>query len=86
MPALILLGAEHGVSRQEALSLEWGDIDFDFQDKGLIKLFRNKNKKERTEYLMPRTKKRYKTGKLILNGCDIGNGSRLSTLILYFAD
>jgi len=57
MPALILLGAEHGASRQEVLSLEWGDIDFDLQGRGLINLFRNKNKKERTEYLMPRTKK-----------------------------
>lgn len=57
MPALILLGAEHGTSRQESLSLKWADIDFDFQGKGLIRLFRNKNKKERTEYLMPRTKK-----------------------------
>jgi len=56
MPALIFLGAEHGTSRQEALSLKWGDIDFDFQGKGLIRLFRNKNKRERTEYLMPRTK------------------------------
>lgn len=56
MPALILLGAEHGTSRQEALSLIWDDIDFDYRKKGLIRLFRNKNKKERTEYLMPRTK------------------------------
>ena len=56
MPALILLGAEHGTSRQEALSLNWDDIDFDYQRKGLIRLYRNKNKRERTEYLMPRTK------------------------------
>ena len=27
MPALILLGAEHGTSRQEALSLDWDDIE-----------------------------------------------------------
>ena len=56
MPALFLLGAEHGTSRQEALSLNWDDIDFDYQRKGLIRLYRNKNKRERTEYLMPRTK------------------------------
>lgn len=63
MPALILLGAEHGTSRQEALNLGWDDIDFDFQDKGLINLFRNKNSRERTEYLMPRTKKALQTWK-----------------------
>jgi site-specific recombinase XerD len=54
MPALILLGAEHGAAKQEALSLIWKDIDF--EGKGLIRLYRTKNKKERTEYIMPRTK------------------------------
>lgn len=56
MPALIYLGAEHGTSKQEVLSLHWDDIDFDFDDDGLIRFFRTKNKNERTEFLMPRTK------------------------------
>ena len=56
MPAMIFLGAEHGAAKQEVLSLEWSDIDFDFKEKGLIKLYRTKNKRERTELLMPRTK------------------------------
>ena len=56
MPSLIYLGAEHGASRQEALSLEWDHINFGYNDVGLIRLFRTKNGKERTEYLMPRTK------------------------------
>lgn len=56
MPALIYLGAEHGASKQEALSLKWLDIKFDFDSQGLITLYRTKNKKKRTEYLMPRTK------------------------------
>ena len=55
LPALIYLGAEHGASRQEALSLEWSDIDFEFEGQGIIRLFRTKTEKERTEYLMPRT-------------------------------
>jgi len=45
MPSLILLGAEHGASRQEALWLKWRDIDFEYEGIGLIRLFRNKNKK-----------------------------------------
>ncbi len=56
MPALIYLGAEHGTSRQEALDLKWADIGFDFKGVGSIRLFRTKNKNERTEYLMLRTK------------------------------
>jgi site-specific recombinase XerD len=56
MPAIILLGAEHGASKQEILCLKWSDIDFEFMEKGLIKLYRTKNKKKRTELLMPRTK------------------------------
>jgi integrase len=55
LPALIYLGAEHGASKQEALNLKWSDIDFDFNGVGIIRLFRTKNKNERTEYLMPRT-------------------------------
>jgi len=57
MPAIIYLGAEHGASRQEALSLAWKDIVFEYKDQGLIRFFRTKNGRERTEYLMPRTKK-----------------------------
>jgi integrase len=53
----IYLGAEHGASKQEALCLQWTDIDFEYLGIGFIRFFRNKNKKERTEYLMPRTKK-----------------------------
>ncbi len=56
LPAIIYLGAEHGASRQEILSLCWSDINFDFNDKGIISFYRTKNKKQRTEYLMPRTK------------------------------
>ena len=57
MPALICLGAEHGASRQEALSLHWHDINFEFGEYGMIRLFRTKNQRMRTEYLMPRSKK-----------------------------
>lgn len=57
MPAIIFLGAEHGTSKQEALSLQWDDIDFDYQGNGLITFFRTKNQVRRTEFLMPRTKK-----------------------------
>ncbi len=56
LPAIIYLGAEHGASKQEILSLQWAHIDFQYADKGFIKLFRTKNSKERLEYLMPRTK------------------------------
>jgi integrase len=56
MPALIYLGAEHGASKQEALSLEWSDIDFEFDGIGIIRFFRTKNSRKRTEYLMPRTR------------------------------
>jgi len=56
MPALIYLGAEHSASKQEALSLEWSDIDFEYGGMGLITFFRTKNKVVRTDYLMPRTK------------------------------
>jgi integrase len=56
IPAIIFLGAEHGASKQEILDLEWAKIDFYFKGIGLINLFRTKNRKERTEFLMPRTK------------------------------
>ena len=58
LPAMIYLGAEHGAAKQEVLSLKWGDINFDFNDGiGLIRFFRTKNTRERTELLMPRTRK-----------------------------
>lgn len=56
MPALIYLGAEHGASKQEVLSLRWSDIDFNFDGVGIIRFFRTKNNKERTEYFMPRSR------------------------------
>lgn len=56
MPALIYLGAEHGASKQEVLSLKWKDINFVYEGIGFIRLFRTKNNRERTEYLMPRTR------------------------------
>lgn len=57
LPAIIYLGAEHGAAKQEILDLKWAKIDFEFKGTGLISLFRTKNRKERTEFLMPRTKK-----------------------------
>jgi integrase len=56
LPTMICLGAEHGASKQEILDLKWSDIDFDFDGRGLIRFFRSKTKRERTEYLMPQTK------------------------------
>ncbi len=53
---LAYLGVEHGTSRQEALDLRWGDINFNFSETGLITLYRKKNKVKRTEFLMPRTR------------------------------
>jgi len=50
-----LSGAEHGASKQEILDLKWDDIDFDFEG-GPHPFFRTKTGRERTEYLMPRTK------------------------------
>jgi len=56
MPAIIYLGAEHGACKQEILDLRWHHINFDFAERGIIRLFRTKNKRERVEFLMPRTK------------------------------
>jgi len=56
MPAAIYLGAEHGASKQEILSLRWSDISFDFEGQGLIRFYRTKNRNERVEFLMPRSK------------------------------
>jgi len=49
LPALIYLGAEHGASKQEALSLKWSDIDFEHEGQGMIRLCRTKNTKESTQ-------------------------------------
>ena len=56
MPALIFLGAEHGASKQECLNLRWSEINFEYEGTGLIRLYRKKNKRERTDFLMPRTR------------------------------
>ncbi len=56
LEAAILLGAEHGASLQEILSLKWSDIDFDFDGAGCITFFRTKNSRRRTMRLMPRTR------------------------------
>jgi integrase len=56
LPVLIYLGCEHGASKQEALSLKWSDINFDFENSGMIRFYRTKTGHERTEYLMPHTK------------------------------
>ena len=86
MPSLIYLGAEHGSSRQESLSLQWDDIDFEYDEIGMIKLFRIKNKRKRLEYLMPRTKKKLcLNGKTILNSFVIGKGFSLLRQGLFFA-
>lgn len=52
----ILMGAEHGASLQEILSLKWTDIDFDFDGEGYITFYRTKNNRRRTMRLMPRTR------------------------------
>jgi integrase len=51
--AMILLGAEHGCSKQEVLDLKWEDVDF---DSDTIRFFRTKNGMERTMWLTPRAK------------------------------
>jgi integrase len=56
MPAIIYLGAEHGACRQEILDLLWSKINFEYAQRGIITFFRTKNRKERTEYLMHRTR------------------------------
>ena len=40
MSSLILLGAEHGTCKQEALSLKWTDIDFEYLGRGLVNFYR----------------------------------------------
>ena len=61
LPSLICLGAEHGASKQEALSLTEDDVNFDFMVRGSIRFFRTKNNRERTEFLMPETKREMMT-------------------------
>lgn len=48
LSALICLGTEHGVSRQEALSLKLKDLDLDYDGIGLMYLHRTKNGMDRT--------------------------------------
>lgn len=57
LEAAILMGAEHGASLQEILSLKWADIDFQYEESGSITFFRTKNERRRTMLLMPRTRK-----------------------------
>lgn len=57
LASAILLGAEHGASLQEILSLKWTDIDFHYGESGSITFFRTKNGRRRTMLLMPRTRK-----------------------------
>ncbi|GAU08425.1 tyrosine-type recombinase/integrase [Desulfoplanes formicivorans] len=54
LPAMVLLGAEHGCSKQEILDLRWDDIDL---ENNLITFYRTKNGMERTMKMMPRMKK-----------------------------
>ena len=56
LPAIIYLGAEHGACKQEILDLIWPKIVFDYGERGIITMYRTKNRKERTEFLMPRTR------------------------------
>lgn len=64
----ILLGAEHGASLQEILSLQWSAIDFDFDGNGRISFYRTKNNRLRTMRLMPRTKTALLEWKKVLKG------------------
>jgi integrase len=63
LPAIILLGAEHGASKQEILSLRWARLNLDYAGKGIIALYRTKNNRQRTEFLMPRTRQALKEWK-----------------------
>ena len=56
MVLAILLAVEHGCSRQEILDLKWSDIDLNFDELGTIRFFRTKNKQERLQFIMPRTR------------------------------
>ena len=56
LPAIIYFGAEHGACKQEILDLRWQDINFDFGERGIIRLYQTKNKREQVEFLMPRKK------------------------------
>jgi len=78
LPALICLGAEHGTSRQEALSLRWSDVNFEYQGKGLIRFFRTKTGLERTEFLMPRTRQTLLEWRNHLKSTRQKNGIRMS--------
>ena len=57
MVLAILLAAEHGAAKQEILSLQWDDIDFEFDGLGWIHFFRLKNEVKRLHPLkMHRTR------------------------------
>jgi len=57
MPLAILLAAEHGAAKQEILTLQWSDIDFEFKGSGWIHFFRTKNGQKRLHPLqMQRTR------------------------------
>lgn len=53
LPAMILLGAEHGAAKQEILDLTWSSINFEADT---ITFFRKKNGMRRTQAIMPRTR------------------------------
>jgi len=53
----ILLAVEHGLSKQEALDLQWSDITLDYGETGIIRFYRTKTKVERVHRIMPRTRK-----------------------------
>ena len=52
----VTLAVEHGASKQEILDLRWDDIDFEDSPSGSIRFFRTKNRMERVQDIMPRTR------------------------------
>lgn len=52
----VTLAVEHGASKQEILDLQWDDIDFEDGPSGSIRFFRTKNRMERVQDIMPRTR------------------------------
>ena len=56
LPLAILLGVEHGCSKQEILDLRWEHIDFNVGDTGSITFERTKNGSKRRHQIMPRTR------------------------------
>lgn len=72
LSALICLGTEHGVSRQEALSLKLKDLDLDYDGIGLMYLHRTKNGMDRTSSSCHGQEKPCGNGWIILLGCVTG--------------